>query len=200
MLFVGFCALGLVYLPWSTCEWLARLPSSKSCCFAAAVLGLGTLLRVAGASEPSITRTMCRIVVAYLLFELLVVIPVALWLGRAELGLILGTMAVRVTWLLFPVMLTVCADERARRLAGAAVVVAAACLVAWGVYAAATGGGGYYVESGEVRYRILPGSALLLIAWPFVLAVSGAVSRRHTVAFLAIAVVGLTAGQPSLRI
>jgi O-antigen ligase len=88
-------------------------------------------------------------------------------------------------------VLAICADERARRRAGAAAVIAAACVAAYGVFASATGTGGYYLEFGVMRYRVLQGSAFLLFAWPFVLAVSGAVSRRYSVAFLVLASVGL---------
>ena len=191
VLFVGFCALGMAQLDYTSLKVFRNVTYFDCMLVVAVLLGLGTLLRLAGASERSVTRTMCRIVVAYLLYELLAVIPVGAWLGTASLMQILGSMAVRATWLLFPVMLTVCADERARRLAGAATVIAAACLLAWGAYAAATGGGGYYMELGEMRYRILSPGAPLLFFWPLVLALSGAAPRRYTTALLVIAGAGL---------
>jgi O-antigen ligase len=134
---------------------------------------------------------MCRILMAYLVFELLIVIPVAVWLGTTTVTAILGEVAVRFTWMLFPVVLTLCADDRARRAAGAVAAVAAACLAVWGVYSAATGGGGYLLDPGDLRYRVLSGGAMLLFAWPFVLAASRAASRRYSAALLGVSLVGL---------
>lgn len=190
---VGFCAIGMAYLPFADAKLpiVGRLTNFQALLLFTVLLGAGTLLRDAGSPERSITRTMSRIVVAYLLFELLVVIPVALWLGAAKATQVVGTMSVRVAWMLFPVVNSICRDEWTRRLAGAVAVIAAALVVAWGLYAAATGGGGYYFEFGELRYRILPGIATLLIAWPFVLAMSGAVPRRYAAAFLVLAAAGM---------
>jgi len=193
LLFLCFCTVGTVYLPLISDKLpvLGRITYFQALLAIAALLGIGTLLRVAGSSERSVARTICRIITAYLLFEVLVVIPVAVWIGTANVKLILATMGVRVSWFLFPVMLTVCADDRTRRFAGTALAIAAIGLVVWGVYLAATGGGGYYMELGALRYRILGGGASILVAWPFALAVSGAVSRRTTVAFLLVAITGL---------
>jgi O-antigen ligase len=193
VLFVSFCTLGMVQLTYA----YTPLPISNKVTYfqlmlvLALALGTMPLLRTAGGPDRGVARTMCRILIAYLLFELLVVVPVALWLGTAKLTAILGTMDVRIAWVLFPTMLVICADERARRWAGQVTVIAAVCLVAWGLFSAATGGGGYYVEFGDVRYRILQGQGSLLFAWPFMLACSGAVSRRHTFAFLGLAAAGL---------
>lgn len=191
MLVVGYCAFGFVYAPLVALRVVGPATLSQLMLFAAGVLGLTTLLRIAGSSERTVSRAMCRVLMIYLLYELLLVLPVALWLGGADFGSIVGTMTVRFSWLLFPIMLTVCADERARRLAGMAVIVAAAGLVAWGAYLAMTGGGGYFLDNGELRFRILPGTIALMAAFPFVLVVSGAVPRRHTVPLLAIAGLGL---------
>jgi O-antigen ligase len=190
---LGFCVVGMAdpQFAYAKLPIVGRVTVFQTLLAFAVVLGLVTLLRLAGSPERSITRTMCRIVLAYLLVELLLVIPVALGIGDTKLTVIVGTMDVRVAWLLFPVVLAICADERTRRRAGAAAVIAAACVAAYGVFASATGGGGYYLEFGVMRYRVLQGSAFLLFAWPFVLAVSGAVSRRYSVAFLVLASVGL---------
>ena len=153
--------------------------------------GFGALLSIAGSSEKGIARTACRAILAYSLYEVLLVLPVALWLGVASPKLIVATMSVRATWLLFPLVVLVTREAQARRLAGIVPVIAAIGVVAWGVYSAATGGGGYYVEAGELRYRVLFGSAALLVAWPFVLAVSGSASSRYNSPLLAVALVGL---------
>jgi len=195
--FVVFCTVDLAAsggVSYLTLPVVGHISYYQVLLLGAALLGSVTLMRVAGDSKRGIARTMCRILIAYLLFELLIVIPVGIWLGTATVTAILGTMAVRFTWLLFPVVLALCADDRARRVAGAAAVAGALCLAVWGVYSAATGGGGYYLEAGDLRYRVLHGSGTLLFAWPFVLAVSGAASRRwyKTAALLAVSLVGLT--------
>lgn len=191
ILVVAFCAVGQAYLPFAGLRVIGPVSLLQVLLVATASLGLAPLLNLAGGPERSITRTTCRIVVAYLLFELLAVIPVAIWLGSAGLFTILGTMGVRVSWLLFPVMLSVCEDERARRLAGTAASIAALGLVAWGIYVAATAGGGYYMEFGEARYRILPGMTFLLTVWPLVLAASGAIPRRFVIPSFGVAAAGL---------
>lgn len=191
--FVAFCTVGLAYLPFAyqPLPVIGHFNYYEVLLVGAALLGSGTLLRVAGQRDRSLSRTICRILIAYMAFELLVVVPVAVWLGTAKLTTILDTMSVRFTWLLFPVMLMLCADDRARRIAGGVVVVAAACLVIWGLYSAATGGAGYYLEAGDLRYRVLYGGTTLLFAWPFVLAASQPAADRYTAAFLAISLVGL---------
>ena len=191
--FVIFCTLGMGYLPFA----YEKLPIVGHVTYylvlllVCGLLGATTLISVASRPEPSKGRTMCRILIAYLVFELLVVTPVALWLGTATLTAILDTMAVRFTWLLFPVMLALCADDRARRVAGGVAVAAAVCIAVWGLYLAATGAGGYYVEDGATRWRILYGGATLLFAWPFVVAASRAAPRRYTAALLGVSLVGL---------
>jgi len=192
--FVVFCTLGMAYQPFAELKlpFVGHGTYYEVLVLAAGVLGLGTLMRTGGGLERSRARTMCRILMAYLLFEVLVVIPVAVWLGTVTATAILNTVAVRFTWLLFPVVLTLCADERERRVLGAVAVAAAVCLAVWGVYSAATGGAGYYLEEGYLRYRVLYGGGTLLFAWPFVLAVSGAVSRRYAIPLLGVSLVGLT--------
>jgi hypothetical protein len=190
---LGFCTLGMVNLPYAfaTLPVTGKVTYFQAILLVAAALGAVPLVRIAAGSERSLARTLCRIVMVYLLFELLVVIPVAIWLGTAKLTVILGGLDVRVSWMLVPVMLVICSDERARRIAGRATVIAAVCLIAWGVFAATTGRGGYYVEFGDMRYRVLQGQGSLLFAWPFMLAVAGAASRRYTAPFLALAAAGL---------
>jgi hypothetical protein len=191
--FVVFCTLAMAYpsLVYLKLPVVGHITYYEVLLFAAALLGFGTLIRIAGAPARSGARTMCRILIAYLLFELLVVIPVAVWLGAATATTILDTMAVRFTWLLFPVVLVLCTDDRARRVAGAVAVAAAVCLAVWGVYSAATGGGGWDLQEGVLRYRVLWGGGTLLFAWPFVLAVSRAVPRRYTAVLLGVSLVGL---------
>jgi O-antigen ligase len=192
LLFVAFCAVGMANPSFATAllPVVGRASYYQVLLLGALVLGVGALLWTAGSSESSVTRTMSRIVMAYCITELLLVLPIAYWIGRSEVLDIVAGMQVRATWLLFPVMVVVCSDERARRWAGVAPVIAAAAVVLWGAYVAATGSG-YYFDEGELRYRILFGGAAMLVAWPFVLALSGAVSRRYTISFLALAALGL---------
>lgn len=188
--FVIFCAVGMAYpqLPYIK---VGPVTYFEILLVPAGLLGVGPLIRIAGARERSGARTMCRILIAYLGFELLVVIPVAMASGTVKPTVILSEIAVRFTWLLFPMMLALCADDRARHRAGTVAVVAAAGLIVWGVYAAATGGGGYYLELGELRYRVLYGGSLMLFAWPFVLAFSRDVRRRSTIPLIGILLAGL---------
>lgn len=193
--FVIFCTLGMGYMPFAyqTLPVVGHVSYYQVLLLISGLLGATTLMRVASRPEPSKRRTMCRVLIAYLVFELLVVTPVALWLGAATLTAILSTMTVRFTWLLFPVMLAVCADDRGRRAAGVIAVAAASCLAMWSVYSAATGGGGYYSEAGEMRWRVLVlgGGGLLLFAWPLVVAASEAVPRRYAAFLLGVSLVGL---------
>lgn len=190
---VTFCTLGMGYtqLPWTKLPALGTITYFEVVLLLTGLLGVGPLFRFAGATERSGARTMCRILIAYLAFELLVVLPVAVWLGTAKPTAIMSEMAVRFTWLLFPMVLVMCADDRTRRRAGMLVVIAAVGLAAWGLYSAATGGAGYYLESGELRYRVLYGGALVLFAWPFVVALSQDIAHRSTIPLLAISLVGL---------
>jgi len=191
--FVVFCTLGMAYRPFVALRLpvVGHVTNYQALLVVATLLGSVTLMRMAGNPERSVPRTMCRILIAYLLFEILVVIPVAIWLGTDTVNTILGGMAVRLTWLLFPVMLRLCADDRVRRAAGVVAVVAAVCLCVWGVYSAATSGAGYYLEFGYLRYRVLYGGALALFAWPFVLTVSQASRRWYAAALLCVSLVGL---------
>jgi hypothetical protein len=192
---VIFCTIAMVDLPFAyqVLPVIGHITYFDVLLAASLCFGSATLMRVAGNPEPSRGRTMCRILIAYLLFELLIVIPIALWLGAATLNAILGAAAIRFTWLLFPVVLVLCADARIRRLTGGAAVVAAVCLGIWGLYSAATGGGTYYYDLGDVRWRVLAlgGGGLLLFAWPFVLAMSQAIPRRYAPVLIGVSVVGL---------
>jgi hypothetical protein len=193
LLFVAYCAIGMAdfTLAYAILPVGGRATYFQALLAGAVVLGSGILLRGAGGSVRNFGRMTCRIILAYLLFEALIVIPVGAWLGVTSLNEIFGSIGVRATWMLFPVMLAVCADVQAQRIAGVAPVIAAVALAGWGVYLAVTGAGGLYVELGEMRYRILYGAATLLFAWPFVLAVSDAAPRRYTLALLAVAGLGL---------
>lgn len=193
VVFVAFCTLGMGFtqLPWTKLPALGTITYFEVVLLLTGLLGIGPLFRFAGASQRSGSRAMCRILIAYLAFELLVVLPVAVWLGMAKPTAIMSEMAVRFTWLLFPMVLVMCADDRTRSRAGTLAIIAASCLAAWGLYSAATGGAGYYLESGELRYRVLYGGALVLFAWPFVVALSRDISRRTTVPLLAVSLVGL---------
>ena len=188
--FVIFCAAGMAYpqLPYIK---FGSITYFEVLLVPAGLLGVGPLIRIAGARERSGARTMCRLLIAYFGFELLVVIPVAMAPGTVKLTVVLSELAVRFTWLLFPMMLALCSDDRARHRAGTVAVVAAAGLIVWGVYLAATGGGGYYLELGELRYRVMYGGSLMLFAWPLVLALSRDVKRRSTVPLIGILLVGL---------
>jgi hypothetical protein len=182
--FVAFCAVSIAYLPLAYAPVFRSITYYDAILLVTGVLGSAALLRFAGTVGHSATRTMCRIVLAYLLFEVLVVIPVAIWLGTASVNTILGTIAIRFTWLLFPVVLVICANDRARRAASLVVLAAAVGLVAWGIFSAATGGAGYYLEDGAMRFRVLYGGAISLFAWPFLLVLSRAVPGRLAAAFL----------------
>jgi hypothetical protein len=194
VVFLAFCALGTGYLPfmYQTLPGFGHLTYYEVILVLAGLVGVLPLMRIATGSERGAQRTIGRIVLVYLLFELLVVIPIALWLGTATLNTILGAAVIRFTWLLFPVMVMLCADDRTRRIAGIVAAIAAGCLVVWGLYSAATGGAGYYLDAGELRFRVLIGGATLLFAWPFALAASQAVPRRYTALLLGVALVGLT--------
>jgi hypothetical protein len=194
IVFVAFCTFGMAYLPfeYQTLPGTGHVTYYEVILVVTGLLAVQPLIRTATGPERGAQRTMCRILLVYLLFELLVVIPIAISLGTATVNTILGAAVIRFTWLLFPVVLTLCADDRTRKMAGAVVVVAAACLALWGVYSAATGGAGYYLDSGELRYRVLIGGATLLFAWPFALAASRAVPRRYTLLLLGVSLVGLT--------
>lgn len=193
--FVAFCAGSMAYpaldlIPFATVGGLT-IYYYEAALVGAFAFGAWTLLRWATASEPSTTRGVSRLLLAYLCYEVLVVIPVALWLGTGTPFAILRTMAVRFTWLLLPVVYALCRDERTRRLAGAIPVFAAVCLAVWGLFVLASNGGGYYVEAGEVRFRALFGGATLFFAWPLVLAAAGAVSRRWQLPLAGVALLGL---------
>ncbi len=151
---------------------------------------LGDMLRAFTDRTPSATRTVARVLFAYMLYLALIVIPVGMGLGLG-LNHVIHGMTVRLVWLLVPTVWALCRDERTMRIAGMVPVIAAAGLAAWGVYFAATGGAGFYYESGDLRFRVLWGGATLLFAWPFALAMSGAVSTRLTVALGGISLVGL---------
>jgi hypothetical protein len=166
----------------------------------ALLLGAQELLRTAGSRNVSYGRFFCRLVIAYLLYEVLVVIPVATLLRGLSVSTVLRAMGVRFDWLLFPVLLTLFRDERMRRGASRVLVAAVALLAAWGAYLAVTGGSAsmlgdspYYYETGEgLRYRILTAPALPLFAWPFAVAASGAVPMMPSVALATLALVGQT--------
>ena len=191
LLWTAFVVLGTLAMADENLLSASRVTFYQVSILAAILLGIGTLLHRAGDPQRSGARTICRIVIAYLVFEMLVVLPVALWLGSAKVMVILGSMLVRFTWLLFPVVLALCSDQRARRVAGVVAIAAAICLAAWGAYSAATGGGGYYMDGSEIRWRVLTLGGLLLFAWPFVLALSRAAPRRYTAALVGVSLVGL---------
>jgi len=190
MLVLGFCVAGWAYVPNAHATLVGNIQYFQVLMVFAIVLGSGPLLRAVGSPHLR-QRTITRIILAYLLYELLLVFPVALWLDTTDAETIIAEMGIRVAWLLFPVVLTICEDPRARRLAGAAAVVAAVCLVAWGAYATLSGAGMWYVNDGELRYRALGPGAFVLIAWPYVVAVAGVASRRLTPLLLAIAIAGV---------
>lgn len=196
--FVAFCAVAMGDQPFQDLH-LPGFPIVGNLIYfdlliaAAFVFGFGTLLRVATDTRSGAARTMSRLVIAYLAYQVLVVIPVALWLATQPINVVLRQMEVRFTWLLLPVMLVVVADERARKVAGVVLVIAAWLLCAWGLYLWVSGTGQtYYYEEGAYRFRILWGGSVLLFAWPFALALSGAASRRWTLPMLAMSLVGLT--------
>jgi hypothetical protein len=150
------------------------------------------LLRDAGANEPTVGRTMNRLVLAYLLYEVLLVIPVALWLGAPSgVAGVIRAMGVRFVWLLFPVLFSLGDSERAWKVVGSLTVAASVCVLLWGVYAFATGGGGIYFDGGEARFRILWGGATLLFLWPLALATSGLAEKRHVIPLVVLAFTGL---------
>jgi hypothetical protein len=151
---------------------------------------LGDMFHALVDRKPSVTRTMARILAAYVLYLTLVLTPIGMWLGLSVVHVIHG-MTVRFAWLLVPTVWALCRNERTMRAAGLIPVIAAAALAVWGLYSAATGGAGFYYEAGDLRFRVLWGGATLLFAWPFVLAVSGASSRRLTPWLAGMSLVGL---------
>lgn len=160
---------------------------------AALVMGSGELLRAAGSPKKSLARLVSRIVIAYLLYQFLLVIPVAMWIGKEPLTTVIRTMSPRFYWMLFPLFLTLFRDARMRRIASIAAIVAVVALTIWGAYLAATGGGGFYADTGEgVRYRIFGALAPPLFAWPLGLAVSGTLPLLASLALGALAVIGQT--------
>lgn len=191
--FVIFCAVGMAYtqLPYLKIPFIGTITYFEVLLVPAGLLGVGPLIRIAGARERSGVRTLCRIVIAYLAFELLLVVPVAMWIGTEKLTVVLSELAVRFTWLLLPVVIILCSDDRSRRRASSLTILVAACLILWGVYVGVTSGVGYYLEGDELRYRILYGGSLMLFAWPFVVALSQDVRRRRTLPLLVIPLAGL---------
>ncbi len=191
--FVVFCAIGMAYLPFVYLNAAGHVSYFYLMLAVAGVVGVGGLVRAASSPECGASRTLSRIVIAYLLFDLLVVVPLAVGIGTMTLNTIVGEVAVRFSWLLFPIGLAVFADDRTRKVAGAVAVVAALCLAGWAVVSAVTGGGGYYVESGVTRWRALAlgGGGLLLFAWPFALVASRAVPKRYNVLLLVASTTGL---------
>jgi hypothetical protein len=167
-----------------------RLTLYDSLIALAFVFSLGDLFRAFVDRKPSITRTMARILFAYMLYLALVVMPVGVGLGT-DVSHVVHGMTVRLAWLLVPTIWALCRNERTMRTAGAIPAVAAAALVVWGLYFAAVGGAGFYYEAGDLRFRVLWGGASLLFAWPFVLALSGAVSTRLAILFAGVSLVGL---------
>lgn len=153
------------------------------------ILGTRVLLHSAGQTEPSLVRGTSRIVIAYFLYQVLVVVPFALWLGES-LPSVLRQIAVRFFWIFLPVLFTLFRDDRTRKSTYGALVTAAAALAVLGVYRALTGGGAFYVAAaGELRYRVLGPLAVMFFAWPLAFAVSGLVRQR--VAAVALAVLAL---------
>lgn len=192
--FVAFCTIAMVDIAFvdQKLPVIGRLTIYQALLGLTALLGAGTLLHVAGNRQPSASRTACRLLTAYLLFEVLAVIPVALWLGNAPFKQVIYEGAVRFTWLLLPVMLVAAQNDGVRRAAGVVVVVAAVLLAGYGTYLAVTGGGGYYREYGDVRFRILYGGATLLFAWPLMVAAAQAAAARWTPLLLGVSLAGLT--------
>ena len=191
--FVVFCAIGMAYLPFVDLYAMGHVTYFYLMLAVAGLVGAGGLVRTAGVREPSAARSIARWVIAYLLFDLLVVVPVAVGMEVMTLNTIIGEVAVRFSWLLFPIALAVVADERGKRTLGAVAAAAAVGLAIWALISAATGGGGYYVEEGVSRWRALSlgGGGLLLFAWPFVLVASRAVPRRFAAVLLVASLVGL---------
>lgn len=193
--FVVLCTIGMVDSPvmYANVPVIGHINYYEALILGTALLGTGTLLRVAGDARPSGARRMCRLVIAYFVVELLLVLPLAIWLDKTTVLTVIKTMVGRFTWLLLPVILALCSDPRARRAAGIVVVIASVCLAAWGLFSAATGGGGYYIDDGELRWRVLAlgGGGLLLFAWPFVLALSRLAPRRFTAGLIGVSLVGL---------
>jgi hypothetical protein len=162
---------------------------------AAFAMGGRELLRSAGARERSLARLLSRMLIAYFAYELLLVVPVALWIGKAALPTIIRSMSTRFYWILFPALLPLFRDARMRRKASMVVLAAAAGLAVWGVYLALTGSGGlgFYADQGESgRFRILGALAPPLFAWPLAVAASGVAAIGATVGLGALAVVGQT--------
>jgi hypothetical protein len=188
-----FCTIGMGYLPAAYKTVTGHITYFYLIVAAAAAFGAFPLLRIVGERNASKTRTLARLVLAYLLVEALAVIPVAVWMNVMSVNTIIGAMMVRFVWMLGPAMVALLVEDDTREWIGRMVVVAAAVLTVWAVFSAATGGGGYYLEDGVQRWRALTlgGGGLLLAAWPWALAVSRAVPRRWAWVLAATAVVGI---------
>lgn len=157
------------------------------------VVGIGDLLRVAGESEPSVARLLCRILVAYLLYEAFVVFPIGLWLAKVGPASIVRAMSTRFFWAFFPLLVTLFRDPERRRAASTVALAAGGVLLLWGVYLAITGGGGFYTEVGEgVRYRIFGATAPPLLFWPLAVAAAGVLTAPASAGLAGMALLGQT--------
>lgn len=157
----------------------------------AGVLGLVPLLDLAASPERGVTRTVARLVVAYLAYQVMVVIPVAVLTGTASLAGVFRGMSVRFTWLLLPTVVALMRDERARRSAGQVALAGAVLLAAYGAIVALAGGGGWYFDGGELRYRILWGGASVLFFWPIATALSGESVRARDILLIMVGLAGI---------
>ncbi len=158
-----------------------------------AALGIGgsALFSFATAPGSGAVARACRVVIVYLGYQALVVIPVALWLMPSGFSLIIRTMGVRFTWLLLPAVVMLCYGTRGKRLVALLPVVAAVALSVGGVYVLATQGVGFYVEGADVRFRVLWGGSTLLFLWAFLLGISDLVARRASIGLITAAMIGL---------
>lgn len=154
-------------------------------------LGLGPLLRYAG-GEPSGTRTASRLLIAYFLYQVLVVVPIAIWLGGTTVTAVAREVEVRFAWIVLPIVLMLASDERTRGMTGAIVLAGAVAAGLIGAYIWATGGGGFYVEEGVSRFRVITGMATLLFAFPLVVSSSGAAPRGTSILLFVVSLAGLT--------
>jgi len=158
---------------------------------AAMAIGVPSLLASAFSAGSGAVERTSRLVLAYLVYQAIVVIPIALWLMPSGFSLVIRSLGVRFTWLLLPAVVMLCRGERGKRLVALMPAAAAVALSVWGVYVLVTLGAGFYVEGADVRFRVLWGGSTLLFLWALLLGMSGLVSRRVGVGLITAAMVGL---------
>jgi hypothetical protein len=117
--------------------------------------------------HPAGVRMIMLLVIAYVVYQSVVVIPVAIAIGQAPIPWILRQVVSRYAILLVPLVYRAALDLRVERLVRVLPRFASLLLVLWGGYVLAVGQAGYYTEGGDTRFRVLWGGSVLLFMWVF---------------------------------